>query len=378
METKKQNITIENGTLFRVLIFAFGAYLAFELRALVVLVLAAVVLASVIEPGTRWFMRRRLPRPTAVVLMYLSILGIVISFFTFILPPLFTETVTALNGLPKSVKAAELISAEGSLSSIRSLFPDLPSSVSLGDITGLIVNAISNFSGGVFDTVTGFVGGLVGLILIIVVSFYLAVREDGVGEFLDIIVPLKYEKHVKDLWRRTQNKIGRWMQGQLVLALIVGFLTYAGLALLGMVFTDIRHPLLLAFVAAAFELIPVVGLVLSAVPAFLFATLDGGLGLGLIVIALYLIIQQIESHVIYPLVVRKIIGVPPLLVILALVAGAQLAGIIGALLAVPVAVAIVEILADLERRKRVSMISASIAEPIPDEVMAGDITEKEI
>jgi predicted PurR-regulated permease PerM len=82
--------------------------------------------------------------------------------------------------------------------------------------------------------------------------------------------------------------------------------------------------------------------------------------------------------VIYPLVVRKIIGVPPLLVILALVAGAQLAGIIGALLAVPVAVAIVEILADLERRKRVSMISASIAEPIPDEVMAGDITTNEI
>ncbi len=378
MDTKKQNITIESGTLFRVLVFVLGAYVAYELRALVVLVLAAVVLASVIEPGTRWFMRRRLPRPTAVVLMYIIILGFIISFFTFILPPLFSETVNALNGLPKSVKTAEIISAKDSFSSIRSFFPDLPSSISLGDVTNLIVGAISNFSGGVFDTVTGFVGGVVGLILIIVVSFYLAVREDGVGEFLDIIVPLKYEKHVKDLWRRTQNKIGRWMQGQLILALIVGFLTYAGLSLLGMVFTDIRHPLLLAFVAAAFELIPVVGLVLSAVPAFLFATLDGGLGLGLIVIALYLIIQQIESHVIYPLVVRKIIGVPPLLVILALVAGAQLAGIIGALLAVPVAVALVEILADMERKKRISMINASIAEPTPKEVMEGDVTEKEI
>ncbi|MEI8062064.1 MAG: AI-2E family transporter [bacterium] len=378
MDIKKQAITIETGTLFRVLIFVLGAYAAFELRGLIVLVLAAVVVASVIEPGTRWFMRRRLPRPTAVVIMYLIVLGLVVSFFTFILPPLFSETITALNGLPKSVKTAELISAKGNLSSIRNLFPDLPSSISLGDISSIVVNAISNFSGGVFDTVSGFVGGVIGLVLIIVVSFYLAVREDGVGEFLDIIVPIRYEKHVKDLWRRTQNKIGRWMQGQLVLALIVGFLTYAGLALLGMVFTDIPHPLLLAFVAAFFELIPVVGLVLAAVPAFLFATLDGGLGLGLIVIALYLIIQQIESHVIYPLVVRKIIGVPPLLVILSLVAGAQLAGIIGALLSVPVAVAIVEILADVERRKRVSMISASIAEPIPDEVFRGDITTNEI
>lgn len=378
MESKKTHITIENGTMFRIVIFVLGAYLAYQLRGLLVLLLSAVVIASVLEPGTRWFMRRRLPRPTAVVAMYIIVIGLVIGFFTFVLPPLFSETVTALNGLPKSVKTAELISAQGGLSSIRSFFPDLPSSISLGDIANMIVGTISNFSGGIFDTVSGFVGGVVSLVFIVVISFYLAVREDGVGEFLDIIVPVKYEKYIKDLWRRTQNKIGRWMQGQLILAAIVGFLTYAGLVLLSTVFTDIRHPLLLSFVAAFFELIPVIGLVISAVPAFLFATLDGGLGLGLIVIALYLIIQQIESHVIYPLVVRKIIGVPPLLVILALVAGAELAGIIGALLSVPVAVAIVELLADIERRKRVSMISASIAEPIPDEVFKEEITPAEL
>lgn len=378
MDIKRQNITIETGTLFRVLIFVMGAYLAYQLRTLIVLVLAAVVLASVIEPGTRWFIRRRLPRPTSVILMYLIMLGVVISFFTFILPPLFNETITALNGLPKSIKTAEIISGQGGLSGIRNFFPDLPSSISLGDITELVINTVSSLSGGVFDSVSEVVGGIVGLILVIVVSFYLAVREDGVGEFLDLIVPLKYEKYIKDLWRRTQNKIGRWMQGQLILALIVGFLTYAGLVLLSLVFTDIRQPLLLAFVAAAFELIPVVGLFLSAVPAFLFATLDGGLGLGLIVIALYLIIQQIESHVIYPLVVKKIIGVPPLLVILALVAGAELAGMIGVLLAIPVAVAIVEILADVERKKRISIINASIAEPVPPEVFEEDVTTKEI
>lgn len=378
MESQKTHITIANGTMFRVLIFVLGAYLAFQLRGLLVLLLCAVVIASVLEPGTRWFMRRRLPRPTAVVAMYILVIGFIIGFFTFVLPPLFSETVNALNGLPKSVKTAELISTQGGLSSIKSFFPDIPSSISLGDVINIIVGAISNFSGGVFSTVSGFVGGVISLVFIVVISFYLAVREDGVGEFLDIIVPVKYEKYVKDLWRRTQNKIGRWMQGQLILALIVGFLTYAGLVLLGLVFTDIRHPLLLAFVAAAFELIPVVGLVISAVPAFLFATLDGGLGLGLIVVALYLIIQQIESHVIYPLVVRKIIGVPPLLVILALVAGAELAGIIGALLSVPVAVAIVELTADIERRKRVSLISASIADPVPEEVFQEEITTKEI
>jgi predicted PurR-regulated permease PerM len=88
------------------------------------------------------------------------------------------------------------------------------------------------------------------------------------------------------------------------------------------------------------------------IPAFLLAMLDGGLGLGLIVVAVYVVIQQIESHLVYPLVVKKVIGVPPLLVIIALVAGAQLAGLVGALLAVPISVALMEFIDDVERKKR--------------------------
>jgi predicted PurR-regulated permease PerM len=137
------------------------------------------------------------------------------------------------------------------------------------------------------------------------------------------------------------------MQGQLLLGLFVGILTYIALLIVG-----VKHALVLAFLACVLELIPVVGIALASLPAFFLATLDGGLGLGLIVIAIYLFIQQIEAHLVYPLVVKKIIGVPPLLVIIALVAGAELAGFVGALLAIPVAVGLMEFIDDVERKKR--------------------------
>ena len=182
--------------------------------------------------------------------------------------------------------------------------------------------------------------------LIIVFSFYFAVVETGVDDFLRIIVPSNYRSYVLDLWRRSQKKIGLWMQGQILLAVIIGVLVYLGLTVLG-----IPHALLLAVLAALFELIPVFGPILASVPAILIGFVDGGLTLGLLVIAFYVIIQQFENHLIYPLVVTKVVGVPPLLVILALIIGAKLAGFLGILLSVPMAAAIQEFVTDIQNRR---------------------------
>jgi predicted PurR-regulated permease PerM len=183
-------------------------------------------------------------------------------------------------------------------------------------------------------------------ILIIVISFYLAVQDDGVANFLRIITPVKHERYIIDLWKRSQRKIGLWMQGQLVLGLIIGVLTYLGLSILG-----VQNALLLAVIAAMFELIPVFGPILAAVPAVAFGLIEGGVALGLLVVGLYAIIQQFESQLIHPLVVKKIIGIPALIAILALIVGAQLAGFLGILLSVPLAAVMMEYLGDVEKRK---------------------------
>lgn len=349
MTEKPISIHITSGTLIKAGLFVLIAIFAFQLRGLILGVLTAVVIASVIEPGTLWFVRRKIPRVLAAILMYVLIMGAIVCIFSFILPPLFMEAISALNSLPHSVKTTDILNPlhSDTLVGVKAFFPALPNTISFGDLVSTFTAELSSFSGGIFDTVSNFFGGIISFVLVIVISFYLSVREDGVGEFLAIITPIEYEKYVRDLWKRSQNKIGKWMQGQLLLGLLVGVMTYVSLLII-----NIKHPLLLAFLAAIFELIPVIGLTLSVIPAFLFAVLDRGLGLGLIVIAIYLFIQQIEAHIIYPLVVKKIIGIPPLLVIIALVAGAELAGFIGIILSVPISVALMEYLDDVERRKR--------------------------
>jgi predicted PurR-regulated permease PerM len=348
-EPKQLNLHISMGTLFKVAIFALACSFAFELRGLILIILSSVVIASVIEPGTRWLVKRGVQRVFSAFIMYLGIAAFIAVAVTFVVPPLYTETVSAIDNLPKHIKTIDILSPihAGTYNNVKAIFPDLPATVSIGDMASLLTGTISDFSGGIFDTITGFFGGVISIILVIVISFYLSVREDGVGEFLSIVTPLRHERYVKGLWQRSQHKIGKWMQGQLLLGLSIGVVTYISLLIVG-----IPHAILLGFLAGVFELVPIIGLTLSVIPAFLLAMLDGGLGLGLIVIAVYVVIQQVEAHLVYPLVVKKVIGVPPLLVIIALVAGAQLAGLVGALLAVPLSVALMEFIDDVERKKR--------------------------
>jgi predicted PurR-regulated permease PerM len=197
-------------------------------------------------------------------------------------------------------------------------------------------------------------------VLIIVLSFYFSAQEKGIEGFLRLVSPIKSRAYIVDLWRRSQQKIGLWSQGQLVLGLLVGVLVFLVTTLLG-----IPSALFLAVLAATFELIPVFGPILSAVPAVVLALTHGinppahllsvapGITAGMIVAAVYFFIQQIESHLVYPLVVRKVVGISPVLVIIALVVGAKMAGFLGILLSIPVTAVIMEFLSDVAKEKRI-------------------------
>ncbi|HWP61703.1 MAG TPA: AI-2E family transporter, partial [Candidatus Paceibacterota bacterium] len=220
-----------------------------------------------------------------------------------------------------------------------------PPSISSSDIVnsiGSILNVDTTFANAL-SLVSAIFGGVFSFILIVVLSFYFAVVETGVDAFLKVVVPREHEEYVLGLWRRAQHKIGLWMQGQMLLAVIMGVLVFLGLTIIG-----VPHALVLAVIAGCFEIIPVFGPTLSAVPAVAIAFAAGGLGLGLVTIALYVIAQQFENHLIYPLVVTRVVGVPPLLVILALIAGGELWGFLGIILSVPIAATIRELAHDVQ------------------------------
>src|SRR6185295_13630846 len=136
--------------------------------------------------------------------------------------------------------------------------------------------------------------GVLSLVLVVVLSFYLSVQQDGITNFLKTVTPSKHRKYVIALWNRAEKKIGLWMQGQLLLGVIVAVLVYLGLTLLG-----VKHALLLGCLSGIFELIPLFGPILSSIPGIVIAFSDSGFTLALIVAGLYLIIQQFESQLIY-------------------------------------------------------------------------------
>lgn len=346
MSERPLQITITAGTIVKTVLILALAWLVFILRDIALVVLTAIVIASAIEPGVAGLTKRKMPRILAVISVYLVLFSLFFVIFYFFLPSLLADFGAFIANLPQYLSAFTSAGTFDQYTQVLGL--PSPSGLSANEILAGIRSALSldNTFGNAVSAVTHIFGGVFSFLLIVIFSFYFAVIETGVDDFLRVVTPRAHQAYVQGLWRRSQHKIGLWMQGQLLLALIIGILVYLGLMILG-----VPHALTLAVVAAAFEIIPVFGPVLAAVPAVMIAFVGGGATLGFLTIALYVIAQQFENHLIYPLVVSRVVGVPPLLVILALIIGGELAGFLGIILSVPAAATIQELVHDIEHRK---------------------------
>ncbi len=338
---ERTTISITTGTIVKALLIIAGAWLLYTLRDIAINVVTAVVVASAIEPAVAKMVRNKIPRVVSVVLVYVGLISFIFCVFYFLLPSIVQDFASFATSIPTYLDALGKV---GILDQYAQLFgPALAAHVSPDQIMASVRSIFD--AQGVFDNTfsafSAIFGGVFSFIFIVVFSFYFAVVETGMDDFINVIAPDEYRGYVLNLWRRSRDKIGLWMQGQLLLGVIMGVLVFLGLTILG-----VNHALSLALIAALFEIIPVFGPVLSAIPAIAIAFGDGGVTLGLLTIALYVIAQQFENHLIYPLVVTRVVGVSPLLIILALIIGAKLAGFLGVVLSVPIAATIQELVND--------------------------------
>lgn len=352
----------------------------FYLKDIFLVVLTSVVLASAVEPGVLYLMRYKIGRIASVVAVYGTILSLFFGILYFFVPVLLQQTSDFLSVIPQYLKSTNVVDSntisnigdtQKKVSTLSTGYNKAQSYVtqnlttpnssaayssisdtaqggiaSLESFISNVKNLTSVFSQDFVTSINIMFGGLFSFILIIVLSFYLSVQESGVEKFLELITPLKNEKYVIGLWRRSQQKIGLWMQGQLLLALLVGVLVYLGMMVFG-----VQNALMLGFIAAVFEIIPVFGTILTLCIGTAFGYATGGIILALKAAGVFLIIHQFENNLFYPLVVRKIVGVPAIMVILSLVVGWELAGFLGLIIAVPVMTAMMEYFDDLEARK---------------------------
>lgn len=340
-------LSISTGSMIRFLLVLLGFFLIWVLRDLVLVVLTSIVVASFMESTVPFLKKIKLGRVFGMAVVYLILILLLALFFYLFAPLLITEIYNLSIFLSTYAVGVDFLNYfnNEAFGGAKDIVSSLGTNFSLESLLETSEAFLQNLSGGFFTTLSFAFGGLFNFALILIVSFYLSIQEKGIENFLRIILPIKYEGYVVDLWNRSSRKIALWMKGQIFVAFMVALLIYLVLALMG-----IEYALLLALIAGITQIVPY-GIWVALVPALSFSYLAGGTSVALTVFAVYMIIHQFESFLFTPLLINKVVGLSPLVVILSLLIGFELAGFWGIILAIPVAVVLMEYMSDLEKQK---------------------------
>jgi predicted PurR-regulated permease PerM len=345
--SKNINVNISTNTLIRIVAVGFVVVALIKLIDIVLIVLTSIVLASFVESAVLKLKKFIKNRTLLVFLIYIITISLFIWLFSVFVPVFIEEMSSLVTQLGRYIPDNSILNTfqADTISGAKNVVTTISHNASISDVIKSTQNLVASLSGGFFDIFGAAFGGAINLVLIVIISFYLSITEKGIENLLRVITPDDAEEYVISLWQRTERKIGLWVQGQMLIGLIIGLLTYLGLTILG-----VKYSLVLALVTAVCELVPF-GIYIAFLPAIVFSYLDGGTTLALLTFALYLILHQFENYLLYPLVIKKVIGIPPLIVILSIIIGATLAGFWGVVLAIPVAVCLLEFFDDLENKK---------------------------
>ena len=341
------SISISFGTIIKFFLVALGFYLFWFLREIILVLLTAIIIASFVESGIPYLKKLKINRVFSVVILYISTILVLALLFYLFAPLLITEVYNFSVFLSSYVPNSPIINyfSNDAFGGAKDIVNNLSHSLSLTTLVYTSNTFIDNLSGGFFQVLSVAFGSIFNVVLIVLISFYLSIQEKGIENFLRIILPIEHEEYFVDLWLRSRKKIALWMKGQMLLGVLIAILTYLMLSLLG-----IQYAFLLALIAGIMELIPY-GILIALIPAVYFSYLSGGTGTALMVAGAYIILHQFEVFLFSPLVIKNVVGLSPLVVILAALVGFKLGGFWGLVLAIPVSVFIMEFLSDLEKKK---------------------------
>lgn len=327
-------IKIDPWSVIKIILVVLAVGFLYLIKDVVAVFLLAVILALVITPIVDWLEKRKVPRVLGTLFIYLLLTSLFVVLIIFLIPVISHQAKQLVNQLPiLANKFFELKVPYFEFDSISKLINNLFSQGSI-----LAGKEIFSF----FRSV---VGTLFAFVTILVIAFYVTVEKRSINNFIRSVIPRRHHDHTFLLINSTQRRIGAWGRGLIILCLFVGLLSYIGLRVLG-----VNYALLLALIAGLTEVIPWFGPIIGAIPAVFLALTQSPVK-ALMVIVLYVLIQQIENHLLVPQVMKKTSGLNPLVVIIVVLIGGKIAGVVGLLLAVPITTILAILIRDYLRLK---------------------------
>lgn len=293
----------------------------------------AIVISTAVDPPVSWLEKKGLPRIIGTLGVFLLVITILSAIVYAVVPLALSEVTSFLVNIKDiSNPVVDYFKTAEFFENLNKSLSRLTDTLISGNIS--LLQLAGHFLGSVFLSIS-----------VLVLSFYLTVGRDGVEKFLAVTSPTAYEDYVLDLYGRTRRKIGHWLKGQMVLSLVVGIIVFIGLWLLG-----IRYSIILGIMAGIFELIPFVGPIFSGAMAILLASSES-IAVAFYVFILFIVVQQIENHVLVPAVMRFTTALDPVVVLISILLGGKLLGLVGLILAVPAAVLVQEVINDWTQSK---------------------------
>lgn len=308
-------------------------YVLYQVRSIMLLFFGAVLFASTVRPIVVKLSERGIPAIVSILVIYLAFLGTLIGVVIVLFPTLLTSVQDLVNSqtdILQAIEATQVRIQSFALTNMGVQVPILRVTELQSYVAQFKSSAQAHFQAMLLDSVRGLSEALI----LFVMAFYWFTERDHLEQLALRMLRLRHRERFLSVFGEIETTLGAYVRGQTVLCLTVGLFSFAVLTLLG-----VRSAIVLAVFAAVTEAIPMIGPFIGAVPAILIALLDSP-EKALFVTLAYIVIQQIEAQLLVPKVMERQVGLSPLFVLLALTSGNLLGGLLGAVVAIPIAAAL--------------------------------------
>ncbi len=339
----EQILDISWETITKVFIAGFVFYILFLARNVIIWFFFALIVSLMLDEPVNFLRRLRIPKIVSVILVYLAIFGLLGLIIYFTAPIFIYEFNQLLKNIPAYFENINPI--------LKGLGINLANNFE--DLTANLVASLQDSSSGIVRAVAVFFGGISSTFVIFTLAFFISLEEKGVEKVLALLVPKKYEKHVVVIFEKAQLKVSGWFGARILACIFVGAASFIVFFLLG-----IKYAFILALLSGVLNFVPYVGPTITLIVSILFVGASTSWIVALYVLIALLVIQEIENKMLTPILMKKFIDLPPVLVLLALLVGGILFGFLGMIFVVPVSGIIYEFVKEFfEGRKQSENLS---------------------
>lgn len=360
---EKLELTVSAATIAKfvalTILLLIATYFLYEIKDILVIFFVSLLFAAALDPMVDSLERRKIPRAAGIILIYLAMLFFLGLFISNLIPIIANEIAQLATRIQDFI--SNTVSGQLELPrllqwvkpTLNRFFEgvDVSKIADYKDFLLNLANKLSDVAGNVFNAIIVVFNGFFNTILVFVITFLMTVDEKGIDKFILSLFPARHADYIRQKSNAVKEKLGYWLRGQIVLCIAVGLLVYIGFFIIGLFTEKVQYAATISLLAGLTELIPYAG---PFIAWFIVLPIVANQSVMLIVwmTALMYIVQVLENNILVPLVMHKAVGISPILVMFAMMVGFSFLGVLGMVLAVPVATAVAIFVKDYAERKK--------------------------